>query len=293
MTVQALKQQFLVYLTHERGRSAKTIKNYNRYLERFFAFAGIKHPRDINETLVHEFRLYLERQPGAKNDTGQASMKLRTQNYHLIALRAFLTYAQNQRIETMSARQIELAAVPDASPAQLSPAELARLRSAPDTKSLAGKRDHALIELLLATALRISELCALSITDIDLVHGELTVRSLKGADRVVAVPDSARRAIDRYLSARTDLDSALFIRYGRKANDGGDLRLHARAIQRLCKKYAGQAGITRTVTPRIIRHTVALDLLQHGADIRSVQALLGHSSDTAIKVYTQSTDRSI
>ena len=286
-----LKRQFLEYLEIERGRSVKTVENYDRYLERFFTFAKATKPTDVTEEHIREFRLYLNRQPGTKVGGRMESMKRRTQNYYLIALRAFLKYMNGRGVETISPERIELAKVPERSLDLISSAELARLRAAPDTKTIEGKRDKAILELLFSTGLRISELCALSIDDVDLARDEFSVRGKGDKIRVVFLSDSARDAIREYLKARKDLDGAMFVRYGRKVNDGGDLRLQARAIQRLLKTYAAMAGITRKVTPHVIRHSFATDLLQNGADIRSVQALLGHASINTTQIYTHVTDK--
>lgn len=291
MGVHELKRQFLEYLEIERGRSVKTVENYDRYLERFFTFSKATKPADITEEHIREFRLYLNRQPGTKVGGRVEPMKRRTQNYYLIALRAFLKYMRGRGIETISPERIELAKVPERSLDLISATELNRLRAAPDTKTIEGKRDKAILELLFSTGLRISELCALSIDDVDLTRDEFSVRGKGDKIRVVFLSDTARNAIAEYLKARKDLDDALFVRYGRKANDGNDLRLHARAVQRLLKKHAATAGITRKVTPHVIRHSFATDLLQNGADIRSVQALLGHASINTTQIYTHVTDK--
>jgi site-specific recombinase XerD len=163
--------------------------------------------------------------------------------------------------------------------------------AAPDVKTLEGKRDRAILELFFSTGLRISELTALSIDDVDLTRDEFSVRGKGDKIRVVFLSDSAKKYISEYLQKRKDLDDALFIRYGRKANDGGELRLSPRAVQRLLKKYATKAGITRKVTPHVLRHSFATDLLQNGADLRSVQALLGHANIATTQVYTHVTDK--
>ncbi|MCA9367391.1 tyrosine-type recombinase/integrase [Candidatus Kaiserbacteria bacterium] len=291
MDIHELKRQFLEYLEIERGRSVKTVENYERYLSRFFDFAKVKKPADIREEQVREFRLHLNRQKGSKVGGRVEPMKRRTQNYYLIALRAFLKYLRKRGIEAISPERIELAKVPERSLDLISAAELTRLRNAPDTKSLEGKRDKAILELLFSTGLRISELCALSIDDVDLSRDEFSVRGKGDKVRVVFLSDTAKRALQEYLMARKDLDDALFVRYGRKANDGGEPRIHPRAVQRLLKTYAAKAGITRKVTPHVIRHSFATDLLQNGADIRSVQALLGHASINTTQVYTHVTDK--
>lgn len=291
MSLAELKRQFLEYLEIERGRSVKTVENYDRYIERYFEFAKAKKVSDITENNVREFRIYLNRQEGTKVGGKYQPMKRRTQNYYLIALRAFLKYLRKRGVEALSPERIELAKVPERSLDLISSQELKRLMNAPDTKEIEGKRDKAILELLFSTGLRISELCALSIDDVDLTRDEFSVRGKGDKIRVVFLSDAAREALRVYLKARKDLDDAMFVRYGRKANDGGELRLQPRAVQRLIKKYATAAGITRKVTPHVIRHSFATDLLQNGADIRSVQALLGHASINTTQVYTHVTDK--
>lgn len=291
MQLAELKTQFLEYLEIERGRSVKTVENYDRYLARFFTFAKCKKPSDITEKQVRDFRLHLNRQDGSKVGGRVEPMKRRTQNYYLIALRAFLKYLRKRGIEALSPERIELAKVPERSLDLISSAELKRLRNAPDAKTLPGKRDRAILELLFSTGLRISELCGLSIDDVDLSRDEFSVRGKGDKVRVVFLSDTARSALQDYLKARKDLDDAMFVRMGPKANDGNDLRLSPRAVQRLLKKYAAEAGITRKVTPHVIRHSFATDLLQNGADLRSVQALLGHAHIGTTQVYTHVTDK--
>jgi site-specific recombinase XerD len=291
MDIERLKRQFLEYLEIERGRSIKTVENYDRYLNRFFAFGKVKTPADIREEQIREFRVYLNRQPGTKQGGRVEPMKRRTQNYYLIALRAFLKYLRKCEIKAVSPELIELAKVPERSLDLISASELNRLRAAPDTKTTEGKRDKAILELLFSTGLRISELCGLSIDDVDLTRDEFSVRGKGDKVRVVFLSGDAKQALQTYLKARKDLDDAMFVRYGHKVNDGGELRLQARAVQRLLKKYAAIAGITRKVTPHVIRHSFATDLLQNGADIRSVQALLGHASINTTQIYTHVTDK--
>lgn len=286
-----LKRQFLEYLEIERGRSVKTVENYDRYLERFFTFAKVQRTGDLTEEQIREFRLYLNRQPGTKVGGRLEPMKRRTQNYYLIALRAFLKFLRKRGVEALSPERIELAKVPQRSLDLITSKELNRLRAAPDTKTSEGKRDKAILELLFSTGLRISELCALSIDDVDLSRDEFSVRGKGDKVRVVFLSDTAKRSVQEYLKSRKDMDDALFIRYGRKAKDGDDLRIHPRAVQRVLKKYAAAAGITRKVTPHVIRHSFATDLLSNGADLRSVQALLGHANIGTTQVYTHVTDR--
>lgn len=286
-----LKRQFLEYLEIERGRSVKTVENYDRYLERFFTFAKVKKTSDLTEEQVREFRLHLNRQPGTKTGRRVEPMKRRTQNYYLIALRAFLKYLRKRGVSALSPERIELAKVPQRSLDLITSKELERLMSAPDVKTLEGKRDSAILHLLFSTGLRISELCSLCIDDVDLTRDEFSVRGKGDKIRVVFLSDTAKTTLKKYLDARKDMDDAMFVRYGRKQNDGGDLRISPRAVQRLIKKYAAVAGITRKVTPHVIRHSFATDLLSNGADLRSVQALLGHANIGTTQVYTHVTDK--
>ena len=286
MTLLELKRQFLEYLEIERGRSVKTLENYDRYIERFLAFSKVTKPRDLTEERVREFRLYLNRQAGTKVGGRVESMKLRTQNYYLIALRAFLKFMRMRGVSSLSPERIPLAQVPERSLDRISSAECARLLAAPSASTLEGKRDRAILELLVSTGLRISELCALSSHDVDLRRDELSVRGKGNKIRVVFVSGTAKKAITSYVRARKDMESALFIRYGKKAHVGSEARITPRTVQRLLKSYAAKVGITRKVTPHVIRHSFATDLLARGADVRSVQALLGHAHIGTTQIYT-------
>ncbi len=290
MNLEEMKRQFLEYLEIERGRSIKTVENYDRYLTRFFTFAKVKSPKGVTEEQVREFRLYLNRQGGTKIGGRLETMKRRTQNYYLIALRAFLKFLRKRGVESLSPERIELAKVPERSLDLISPVELERLMKAPAKDTLEGKRDRAILELLFSTGLRISELCSLSTDDVDLTRDEFSVRGKGDKIRVVFISDEARSAIKEYLAGRKDMDDALFVRYGKKAHVGDEARITPRTVQRLLKHYAVKAGITRKVTPHVIRHSFATDLLSNGADLRSVQALLGHAHIGTTQIYTHVTD---
>lgn len=291
MKLSEMKRQFLEYLEIERGRSVKTVENYDRYLDKFFEFAKTEDPKKLTENMVREFRLYLNRQPGTKVGGRMEPMKRKTQNYYLIALRAFLKYMRKRGIESLSPERIELAKVPERSLDLISPQELDRLMKAPDLATLPGLRDKAILELLFSTGLRISELCGLSIDDVDLTRDEFSVRGKGDKIRVVFLSDDAKKAISNYLKARKDMSDALFVQYGKNAKNASDLRLSPRTVQRILKQYAIKAGITRKVSPHVIRHSFATDLLSNGADLRSVQALLGHSNISTTQVYTHVTDK--
>lgn len=290
MTFQEAVREFLQYLEIEKGRSPKTIDNYGRYLERFGSYAKLRRPEEMTEALVREYRVWLNRQPGTKVGRGVETMKRRTQNYYLIALRAFLKFLRRRGIESISPERVELAKVGERHLDLITAGELERLLSAPNPKELVGLRDRALLELLFSTGLRVSELCALSIDDVDVSRDEFSVRGKGEKVRVVFLSPTAKKALKDYLAARKDMDEAMFIQYGKNAQNAQELRLTSRAVQRIVKHYAIKAGITRKVTPHVIRHSFATDLLGNGADLRSVQALLGHANIATTQIYTHVTD---
>jgi len=295
MQLHDAKREFLEYLEIEKGRSLHTVSNYDHYLSRFLEYVKIDDPRKLTESMVREYRMWLNRQPGVKIGRQTDTMKRKTQNYYLIALRAFLKYLRKRGIESLNPERIELAKVPERSLDLISPAELNRLMKAPDVTTERGLRDAAILELLFSTGLRVSELCALSTEDVDLSRDEFSVRGKGDKVRVVFLSDASKQAIRDYLKARKDMDDAMFIQYGKNQKsaktENKDLRLTPRSVQRVIKRYATEAGITRKVTPHVIRHSFATDLLSNGADLRSVQALLGHANIGTTQIYTHVTDR--
>ncbi len=286
MSAEELKRQFLEYTEIERGRAVKTIQNYDHYLSRFFEQMHIMSVSDITEEKVREFRLWLNRQPGAGPDT----MKRRTQNYYLIALRAFLKFLRKRGIEGLSPERIELAKVPERHLDLISPTELDRLLGAADGTDERGLRDRAMLELLFSTGLRVSELCSLD-TDLDLTRDSFPIRGKGDKVRVVFLSDVAKDAVRTYLKSRKDMQEALFVSVPRNKSVKKDpTRLTPRSVELMIKTYAAKAGITKKVTPHVMRHSFATDLLNNGADIRSVQQLLGHASINTTQIYTHVTD---
>ena len=287
MDARQMKREFLEYIEIERGRAVKTVENYDHYLTRFFDHAGIRDAADITEDKVREFRLWLNRQPGANKD----SMKRRTQNYYLIALRAYLKYLRKRDIASLSPEKIELAKVPERHLDLISGAELDRLLAAPDGTDERSLRDKAILEMLFSTGLRVSELCSLD-TDLDLSRDDFSVRGKGDKVRVVFISEAAKDAVRAYLKARKDMEPALFVSVprARDAKKRVPTRLTPRSIELLMKTYAAKAGITKKVTPHVMRHSFATDLLSNGADIRSVQQLLGHASINTTQIYTHVTD---
>jgi site-specific recombinase XerD len=286
--LKSLKTQFLEHCEIEKGRSVKTVENYDRYLTRFLDFAKVSRPQQVTETVVREFRIALNRSSGVSG-----TMKKNTQNYHLIALRAFLKFMRKRDIESLNPERIELAKVGGRDLDLITADELNRLMKGPTGESLQALRDRAMLELLFSTGLRVSELCSLN-ADIDLTRDEFSVRGKGDKVRVVFLSPSAKKTIAEYLKKRGDMGEALFVGYGRggKSGKGKDAgRLTPRSVERIVKQYAIKGGITRKVTPHVIRHSFATDLLENGADLRSVQALLGHANIATTQVYTHVTDK--
>lgn len=291
----SLISDFLTYLEVERNRSERTVKNYDFYLRRFFTWAKGVAPEKITLDLVRQYRVWLNRY---KDQRGHA-MKKNTQNYHLIALRSFLKYLAKRDVKTLAPEKIELARMPERSVAFLDAPELERLLEAPlgggkpgeGGYSLLQLRDKAILEMLFSTGLRVSELAGLTKEMINMKREEFTVRGKGDKPRVVFISNQARHWLQQYLARRSDMEPHLFVSHDRAANgretDGG---LTPRSIQRTVEHYARVAGITKRITPHTVRHTFATDLLRNGADIRSVQTLLGHASITTTQIYTHITD---
>lgn len=321
MDIGELKNQFLEYLEIEKSRSQKTIENYDRYLNHFLSWSKIKNPEDITDNLVRNYRIFLNRY----KDKNEKGLKKATQSYYVIALRSFLKYLAKRDIKTLQAEKVEIGKTPDREVEFLEPEEVERIIAAASGSSFKSLRDQAILELLFSAGLRVSELIGINRDKLDLGSGELSVRGKGNKIRVVFISDSAKSAIRSYLDKRTDIDPALFVRDTKglekfeKKNVGArfiapknkelvkiqgainraptkdldNLRLTPRSVQRIVKYYAAKAGIVKNVHPHTLRHSFATDLLINGADIRSVQAMLGHSSITTTQVYTHITNKQL
>lgn len=283
------KVDFLEYMEIEQNRSQKTIRNYDHYLTRLIDFAGDIDIKDITPELVRKWRLWLNRLgTNTSDELGKTTL-----NYHLIALRSFLKFCAKYDIPALGKDKIELARTKRSQVTFLNEDELARLFSQPDITKSNGLRDRAILELLFSSGLRVSELVGLDRDHINLKRREFMVRGKGQKDRPIFISPHAAEWITAYLSTRDDNTRPLFVRYsGRKTIDlsGNYHRLTARSIQRLVSRYALLAGITKHVSPHTLRHSFATDLLMNGADLRSVQAMLGHSNISTTQVYTHVTD---
>ncbi|PIS42415.1 MAG: hypothetical protein COT24_03525 [Candidatus Kerfeldbacteria bacterium CG08_land_8_20_14_0_20_40_16] len=292
--IKQLKQDFLDYLEIEKNRSQATIRNYDFYLQRFFNWAKIDRPEQITPQLIKDFRLYLNRLVNQKKQP----LKKSTQNYHVIALRSFLKYLAKQDIKTTAPEKIELAKMPDRQVDFLEGQDLERMLEAPlktEENPIIQKRDKAILELFFSTGLRVSELANLKTDQINLKKDEFSVRGKGDKLRIVFLSPQAKYWLKQYLDARQDVSLSMFVRHDRavKRNKEGVEAITPRSIQRLIKKYAKAAGITKNVTPHTLRHSFATDLLINGADIRSVQVMLGHASITTTQIYTHLTNQQL
>lgn len=289
MRYSKLKTDFLEYLEIEQNRSQKTIANYDHYLTRLSDFAGDIAVSDINPELIRKWRLWLNRLGSNVSDELQKN----TQNYHLIALRSFLKFCAKRDIPALPADKIELAKTVRKQVTFLNESELQRVFDQPSLDKIGGLRDRAILELLFSSGLRVSELVGLDRDHINLKRREFMVRGKGQKDRPIFISDAAAQWLQLYLNKRQDTTKPLFVRYGgRKTVDtsGNFHRLTARSVQRIVAHYALLAGITKHVSPHTLRHSFATDLLMNGADLRSVQAMLGHSNIATTQIYTHVTD---
>lgn len=314
-------REYLEHLEIEKNRSQKTIQNYQFYLGRFLEWLGSgKKPADVTAESVRQYRLWLNRLVDVHRDP----LKKSTQNYHLIALRSFLKYLAKRDIVSLAAEKIELMKMPDRNVSFLEGTDVERLLEAPLQAAGAKKRskkdtgsgitdtdrikyrDKAILELLFSTGLRVSELSGLKKEWINLSRDEFTVTGKGQKVRVVFLSEQAKYWLKKYLEVRGDMSPYLFVshdlvhRNTKQAKVGAKGKLEAddqpltpRSIERLVQRYARAAGITKPVTPHTLRHSFATDLLHNGADIRSVQTMLGHASITTTQIYTHITDREL
>lgn len=293
MNITDLIEDFLASLEIEKGRSKKTVENYRFYLYRFYELTeefitGDYTPEKITPELLRKYRLRLNR----NDDSNLATI---TQSYHLIALRGFLKYLSRREIKSLDPSLVELPHITRKQVTFLHYDEVEDLISEIPTDTETGLRDRAIVELLFSGGLRVSELISLNRDSINLDRREFVVRGKGNKDRPVFVSKNAANCVRDYLCVRHDSLPALFLNNSKNqqaVDTSGDFRrLTPRSIERIVKKYARAAGITKHVSPHTLRHSFATDLLMNGADLRSVQALLGHSDISTTQIYTHVTDQ--
>ncbi len=291
---QTWRERFLIYLELEKNRSPRTLENYQHYLARFGEYFGKDRDlADLQMIDIQQFRLQLNRM---KDERTKRSLGIKTQNYHLIALRAFLKYISKHDVPSLAPEKVELSKIPERTVDFLEKEEVLRIFEAVSATSQQGMRDTAILQMLYSTGLRVSELTNLNREQVDLERGEFMVRGKGKKQRIVFLTDLAIQALKKYLLHRDDNFDALFISGGRGRKSDKDIlqgekkRLTPRSIQHLVSKYARKAGIIKKVTPHTLRHSFATTLLRNGADIRSVQEMLGHASITTTQIYTHITN---
>ncbi|MDA1060669.1 MAG: tyrosine-type recombinase/integrase [bacterium] len=291
MTLFQQIQKYLEFCEIAQNKSQKTLENYSHYLRRFKNFVGKEAlPEDLDLKKIQEYRLYLNRH---KDEKGKGLGK-KTQNYHIIALRAFLKYLTKNDIETLSPEKIELSKIPTRSVEVISREELDRIFKAVDKVNKSGLRDIAILETLYSTGLRVSEMASLNRDQVDLKRREFMVRGKGSKPRIVFLSENAVEAINVYLKSRDDNFDPLFINNMKTdITDHEKRRLSTVSIEAIVRKYARKAGIIKKVTPHTLRHSYATELLINGADIRSVQEMLGHSSITTTQIYTHVTNKKL
>ncbi len=287
--MEKIKKEYLEYLTVDKNCAPKTIENYNRYLSLFLKWSKIAKPSQITDKLVHDFRLYLSQRTDQNGDP----ITIKTRNYYIIALRNLLKFMAKNGISALSPDRLELSKTKDRTIEFLELNEIVELFKASQGESLQELRNNTILELLFSSGMRVSELISLDRDKINLEKKEFSIIGKGFKRRIVFISQETAALIKKYLRKRIDTDMALFIRHNREPNKESDLRLSARSIQRIIQKCALEAGIVKKVTPHVMRHSFATNLLQNGADIRSVQALLGHSSINTTQIYTHVTNKSL
>lgn len=286
---------FLEHVEVEKGRSHLTVRNYEFYLQRFIEWAKDPDPAAITLETIHNYRLYLNRLESG--DDGN-TLKKSTQNYHLIALRSFLKFLMKRDVKTLTPEKIELAKQGTREVSFLEQEDLERLLHAPETSDageLVKARDTAILHIFFSTGLRVSELASLKRDQVSGTREELSIRGKGDKIRLVFMSPKARIALKAYLDLRDgDEVPHVFVRHDRAKAGAREIgALTPRSIERLVQHYAVAAGIPKTVTPHTLRHSFATDLLVNGADLRSVQTLLGHTSITTTQIYTHVTNRQL
>jgi site-specific recombinase XerD len=295
LTLRIHIKRYLSFIEVEKNYSKFTIRNYSHYLKMFSNWFEKHYAQEYIEKLtsemVRKYRLYLSR----FEDVHGKLLSPTTQSYYVISLRAFLKYCAKKGIKTLSSEKVDLPKSEEHRIKFLDRDQVERLLTAPDTSMMSGLRDRAILEVLFSTGLRVSELAKLDIDKIDLKQREFGIIGKGRRARVVFLSERCTAWLDRYLSTRTDPYRALWIRIPKSgewdpAMGGERARLSIRGIQRIVEKYRRAAGLPIKVSPHVLRHSFATTLLQQGADLRSVQEMLGHKNVATTQIYTHVTN---
>jgi len=294
LNLPALVDEFLEYLEVERNLSPLTIRDYRHYLNNFVNWSNvnfpISSPKQLTIETVRKYRVYLAH---LNSPNGNLPLKKVTQNYYVIALRSFLRYLIRKDIAVVAPEKIELPKTESRSLKFLDRDQLERLVAQPDVSTEAGLRDKAVMEMLFSTGLRVSELCRIDRDQVNLERREFGVIGKGRRARVVFLSDRACIWLEKYLVKRADTFKPLFIRYAGNQEptvNGEKMRLTSRSVQRIVTKYVRKARLPVAATPHVLRHSFATDLLMNGADLRSVQELLGHKNVATTQIYTHVTN---
>lgn len=291
--IAGLVQTFLEYLEIEKNSSKLTIRNYRFYLKRFLTWYDENFPNknheDITINIVRKYRVYLSNYSDLKGMT----LKRVTQSYHIIALRSFLRFLIRNDYTTLAPEKIDLPKGESKSLKFLEENHMRELFNSVDVADEKGIRDRAILELLFSTGLRVSELVKLNRDQINFTTREFGVIGKGGRARIVFISDSAAFWVEKYISVRKDEYHPLFIRYSKEQsfeNFGEKMRLTSRTVERILEKYVRASRIPVKATPHTLRHSFATDLLSNGADLRSVQEMLGHKNISTTQIYTHVTN---
>jgi site-specific recombinase XerD len=272
--------------------SEATIKNYKFYLQRFIKWGNLSQPQEITVEKIEGFWQYLS---NIRNQRGEL-MKTTTQNYHFIALRAFLDYLNKQGIRTLPAQQVILKKTKGDKKSAPEKTDLERLLEAPlqaKSPGIIQKRDKAILELLFSTGLKVTELASLKKNQINFFSDQLVIKKSADTTRAVSLSNQTKYWIKQYLEVRGDNIPALFIRHDKAKKKqfnkikSENYQLTPRTIQRIVKKYTKSTGLDNNITPETLRHAYAKELASQGFDVKSIQSMLGHASTTTTKLYTR------
>lgn len=296
LSLQDTIEEYLEYLSVERQVSPYTVRNYKLYLSRFASWLAKFYPntsvQELSPKMLKTYRTHLSR---VKNEKGEY-LSSTTQGYYVIAIRSFLRYLLRNDYEVIPPDRLELPKGKEHSIKFLDYPHIESMMNKTNVETIQGLRDRAIMETLFSTGLRVSELTSLNKSTVNLDKKEFGVMGKGRKVRVVFLSPRTAIWIEKYLRARDDHFEPLFIRHGGKKveidepKNGERLRLTTRSVQRIISKYGKLAHLPFEMTPHVMRHSFATDLLSHGAGLREVQEMLGHKNIATTQIYTHVTN---